>query len=449
MAQDPRRLYENFDVRIERVGESYLTRVSAASSGEGEAIAELSASVDQLDEFLRKVGCARRRPRGPADTRLSEAKKFGRSLFEAVFRGEALSCLQTSLGNASARGVGMRIRLRLAGVPELSDIPWEFLYSETTRTFLSQRWRGRLVSADKPGAILHDQRSLRLVVLNACEGARSDVHDPFSGTAQTLVRHGIPAVLAMQFEITDDAAINFTSGFYSSVAVGDPIDAALTYTRLRLFALQDDGVEWATPVLYLRATDGRIFDVAQTLPVIDKQKEFLIQNSNSVARSPEQEPTPKPLSPVRDKRDDGKRAVIGTVTANDGEVGFRAMLMKQAIEYNLAGSAKNDENKLVQFTLQGDTKRIYAVIATLNEGTTSLKIEVTTSSTAVDRALSTFTVSNWTSLSRNITTPYTLVFKLRADDKVISRTKARNVWYDILATTLKAGDLKKLDYEGQ
>ena len=50
-------------------------------------------------------------------------------------------------------------------------------------------------------------RSLRLVVLNACEGSRVAPDDPFSGVAQALARQGIPAVVAMQFEISDPAAL--------------------------------------------------------------------------------------------------------------------------------------------------------------------------------------------------------------------------------------------------
>ena len=138
--------------------------------------------------------------------------------------------------------------------------------------FEDERRRGRSVSAAQLGTVLHDQVSLRLVVLNACEGARASRTDPFSGTAQTLVRRGIPAVLAMQFEITDEAAITITSEFYTSVAVGDPIDTALADARLRLFAQEDYSVEWATPVLYMRAADGRIFEVAQSENVIEEKK---------------------------------------------------------------------------------------------------------------------------------------------------------------------------------
>ncbi|MCP4306519.1 MAG: hypothetical protein GY926_10515 [bacterium] len=45
--------------------------------------------------------------------------------------------------------------------------------------------------------ILHEHRSLRLEILNACEGARSSRTDPFSGTGKSLVQQGIPAVVAM------------------------------------------------------------------------------------------------------------------------------------------------------------------------------------------------------------------------------------------------------------
>jgi CHAT domain-containing protein len=57
--------------------------------------------------------------------------------------------------------------------------------------------RGRRVSAQFLGTLLHDHRPLRLAVLNACEGARSSRLDPFAGTAQSLVQQGIPAVIAM------------------------------------------------------------------------------------------------------------------------------------------------------------------------------------------------------------------------------------------------------------
>ena len=51
-----------------------------------------------------------------------------------------------------------------------------------------------------------------------------------------------------------------------------------------------------------------------------------------------------------------QKAISATVTGEDQKVGFRAMVMKQAIEYNLAGVAQNEPNMVVRFTLQGDGK---------------------------------------------------------------------------------------------
>jgi hypothetical protein len=125
-----------------------------------------------------------------------------------------------------------------------------------------QEKRGRRVSAQYLGTVLHDHGSLRLAILNACEGARTSRTDPFAGVAQSLVQQGIPAVIAMQFEITDEAAITFAQEFYGVLALGYPVDGALAEARKTIFA-QGNELEWGTPVLYLRSPDGRIFDLQQ------------------------------------------------------------------------------------------------------------------------------------------------------------------------------------------
>jgi acylphosphatase len=140
-----------------------------------------------------------------------------------------------------------------------------------------------------------------------------------------------------------------------------------------------------------------------------------------------------------------KKAILATVTGNDQHVGFRAMIMKQAIEYNLAGSAKNGADGTVDFTLQGNSDRLDLALVAIRAGTKkSSNIEVSATQTVVDGDLSTFTIVDWTSTSRNITTPYTLIFALRADDKEISRSEAKDVWHQILRTTLHGEDLQKL-----
>jgi hypothetical protein len=99
-------------------------------------------------------------------------------------------------------------------------------------------------------------------VLNSCEGARTDASDPFAGVAQSLIQQGLPAVVAMQFEITDDAAIIFARELYWAIADGYPLEAALAEAR---GAIRDAGnpTEWGTPVLYSRAPDGQLFDMTR------------------------------------------------------------------------------------------------------------------------------------------------------------------------------------------
>jgi CHAT domain len=116
----------------------------------------------------------------------------------------------------------------------------------------------RLATGRDLWVMLQAHRSLRLVVLNACEGARSARDDPFGGVAQALVRLGVPAVIAMQFEISDLAALMFSQSFYEAIADGLPVDVAAVEARIAMFAGGNE-VEWATPVLYLRSPDGRVF----------------------------------------------------------------------------------------------------------------------------------------------------------------------------------------------
>lgn len=133
--------------------------------------------------------------------------------------------------------------------------------------FEDESGRGSIVSGEQLATILNGKTSLQLVFLNSCEGARTSRKDPFAGVAASLIQREIPAVIAMQFEITDRAAIIFAGDFYAGLAEGQPVDAAVTQARLTVFADQND-VEWGTPVLFMRVADGQLFEIAHagTLP---------------------------------------------------------------------------------------------------------------------------------------------------------------------------------------
>lgn len=114
------------------------------------------------------------------------------------------------------------------------------------------------VTGEELSTVLADHRTLRLAVINACEGAR--VATDAGGIASSMMAYGLPAVIAMQFEISDEAAISFARRFYSSLAGGEPVDEALGQARLGMFT-DDCDLEWATPVLFTSALDGRLFDL--------------------------------------------------------------------------------------------------------------------------------------------------------------------------------------------
>ena len=138
-------------------------------------------------------------------------------------------------------------------------------YDERTHTgilvFEDARGGPHEVTGEELGSLLHDERSLRLAVLNSCEGARNSHVDPFSGVASALVESGIPAVIGMQFEITDEAAIVFAERMYEALGHGYGVDAAVAQARKAIFAAHKDDVEFGTPVLFTRAGETRLFRI--------------------------------------------------------------------------------------------------------------------------------------------------------------------------------------------
>lgn len=131
---------------------------------------------------------------------------------------------------------------------------------------------GSAVDHDALGRLLQPYRTdLRLAVLNACEGARLSISDSYSSVAAKLIDVAeIPAVIAMQFAVTDAAAIIFAEAFYRQLAGGESLERAVDVARLeidnpdnyhRLNKPMRAEKEWATPVFYLRSTNGFLFEV--------------------------------------------------------------------------------------------------------------------------------------------------------------------------------------------
>ncbi len=107
-----------------------------------------------------------------------------------------------------------------------------------------------------PGSIvaatLRESRELRLVFLNACQSAQlghGPDHDPLLGVASALVHRGVPAVIAMQFPISDEAAKVFSEAVYRSLARGSALDEAVGDGRMAVRQAAPSSWEWITPAV--------------------------------------------------------------------------------------------------------------------------------------------------------------------------------------------------------
>lgn len=144
------------------------------------------------------------------------------------------------------------------------------------------------VSGQVLAATLDGSRALRLVFLNACETAqlpRRGGQDPYTGAASALVMGGVPMVLAMQFSISDTAAITFSEAFYSALAAGDLVETATSEGRLAVYRVAPSSWEWITPVLFMSMEEGRILEPSATEQTEDREMSTFnptINNSESV-----------------------------------------------------------------------------------------------------------------------------------------------------------------------
>jgi hypothetical protein len=114
-----------------------------------------------------------------------------------------------------------------------------------------------VVAGDTLAEKLRDFSALQLVVLNACKTAQNSLRSsgpPFGGVAAALIQAGFPAVLAMQEEVDDHAAIALSASLYSYLALGRPLEGALVEARHAVHSLNQKSFAWMLPSLFLRAS---------------------------------------------------------------------------------------------------------------------------------------------------------------------------------------------------
>lgn len=360
--------YLPFDLLIDRVRRRFRARVLSSPAGEGTHLFTLAGIPPYFE-------------RGTGRRTQASLQAFGARLFAVVFGGQVGRLFDLSLSQALSEGRGLRVLLRLAEVPQLASLPWEYLYDarqarfvalsrqsvltrylalpERNRPFttrvplrilvalaspfdqpplgVEKEWQGlqrglrgllelgvvevdrveqptieRLqrhlrqksyhifhfvghggfdeisqagflsfeghngrsaaIFAQDLGHLLYDHPSLRLVFLNACQGGQGSARRAFSSVASVLMQHAIPAVIGMQFEMTDRAAIVFAAEFYRALADEYPLEAALTEARRAVY-YQANQIEWGTAVLHMRAPDGHLFTTAT--PISTSEERYL------------------------------------------------------------------------------------------------------------------------------------------------------------------------------
>jgi hypothetical protein len=97
------------------------------------------------------------------------------------------------------------------------------------------------------------QRGVRLVFLNACQSGAGSRADFNKGIAQSLVAHGVPALVANQYSVLDVSATRFAQHFYWALSQGCGIGRAAREARISVnYSLQGDSIDWAVPVVYAR-----------------------------------------------------------------------------------------------------------------------------------------------------------------------------------------------------
>lgn len=111
----------------------------------------------------------------------------------------------------------------------------------------------RLPLRERAAREIFCRRGVSLVFLNSCQsgtGGRSDFN---KGIAQSLVAHGLPALVANQYSVLDSSATSFAQHFYWALAQGMSLGQAACEARIAVnSSLQGELIDWAVPVVYAR-----------------------------------------------------------------------------------------------------------------------------------------------------------------------------------------------------
>jgi hypothetical protein len=158
-----------------------------------------------------------------------------------------------------------------------------------------------LVSADYFSELFNRFRP-GLVVLHTCESGALSSSKAFVGIASRVVQMNVPAVVAMQFEVSNATAQRFASEFYRRLAENEPVDKAVQEAR-RHIALSSPGNrsrDFATPVLFMSVREGRLFQRHTDIPDKSDVISGLVENASRMEENASFNETVKTWKDIRD-----------------------------------------------------------------------------------------------------------------------------------------------------
>lgn len=117
---------------------------------------------------------------------------------------------------------------------------------------------------------------VRLAILGACETAERDIFNAWSSVASSLLKRGIPAVIAMQFSVHDNMTQHFMSVLYNGLVMGDTVDSAVSQARFAMWRRNPADRDWGAPVLYMRTSGGCILGA-----VLDAEARCIAQQASA------------------------------------------------------------------------------------------------------------------------------------------------------------------------
>jgi hypothetical protein len=142
----------------------------------------------------------------------------------------------------------------------LKDEPWLWLENDQGRV-------ARASGTELVTRLKELQELPRLVVLASCESAGSGDGEALAALGPRLSSTGVPAVLAMQGQISMETAAEFMAAFFRELQRDGQIDRAVAVARGTVRQRAD---HWM-PALFMRLKSGRIWYVAG---FTDEQDEF-------------------------------------------------------------------------------------------------------------------------------------------------------------------------------